>query len=115
MLKSITISIPIRDGTTQAIQAIQVTEHFAVHPSIDVIVMRNVDDKPWTITHIPSLCSVIYSDNQANAEQCARALEALDVDWDIPCPVDGHRDVKAAIIGACRCLAKAGIAWNTWC
>ena len=118
MPESITLAIPIRDGTTQTINAIKVTPHFAVHTALDIVVMKYFKGSPatpWTITHIPSLCRVVFSDSQKHAEQVAQILEALPINWDISkCKDREDRTNRGLIIDACQQLATAGLCWAEW-
>jgi hypothetical protein len=116
MSESITLAIPIRDGTTQTVSAVKATEHFAVHLALDTVVFANNDSDPWAITHIPTLCRVLFSDSQANAKRVARLLEELPVDWNLPkCADDMDRKSRKVLIDECQLLSKLGLGWAEWC
>jgi len=119
MSESIILTIPLYRGLKeQTITAVKVTPHFAVHPALDIVVLKNYDGRqasPWTVTHIPTLCRVVFSDSQAHAEQVARELEALPIDWDAAgCKDREDRTNRGLIMAACRRLAAEGLAWSEW-
>lgn len=120
MSESISLVIPVLDGTKQTVNAIKVTAHFAVHTAIDVVVIKNYERNPtirtatWTVTHIPTLCRVVFSDSQEHAEEVAQALEALPIDWNIQHPIKGNGKAKSLFVQTCRGLAIAGLAWAEW-
>ena len=119
MPESITLTIPLYRGLkTQTIDALKVTAHFAVHPALDIVVMKYFDGSlatPWTVTHIPTLCRVIFSDSQAHAEQTGRLLESLPVDWNLPkCTDDLDQRSRNILVEACRRLSVLGLCWSEW-
>ena len=119
MPESITLTIPLYRGLkTQTIDAQKVTAHFAVHPALDVVVIKNIEGRqatPWTVTHIPTLCRVVFSDSQEHAEQVARILEALPINWDVAkCKDQEDRTNRGLIMDACRQLAAEGLCWSEW-
>jgi hypothetical protein len=119
MPESITLTIPLYRGLkTQTIDAQKVTAHFAIHPALDIVVLKHFGGSPlapWTVTHIPTLCRIVFSDSQAHAEQVARILEALPIDWDVAkCKDREDRTNRGLIMAACRRLAAEGLAWAEW-
>lgn len=114
MTETVTLAIPIHDGTVQIIDAVKVTDHFAVHISLDCVVFKDSNAAPWTITHIPTLCRIVFSDSQAHAEEVARLLEALPIDWNIQYPIKGNGKTKSLLMQVCRGLAAKGLAWAEW-
>lgn len=115
MPDSITLSIPIHDGTTQTVEAIRATPHFAIHPALDQVIFAKINSSPWAITHIPSLCRLVFSDSQMHAAQVAGVIEKLPVDWDLPkCIDDVTRESRRLIVEACRIMSKLGLCWSEW-
>ena len=119
MPESITLTIPLYRGLkTQIIDALKVTAHFAVHPALDVVVIKNIEGRqvtPWTVTHIPTLCRVVFSDSQEHAEQTGRLLESLPVDWNLPkCTDDLDLRSRKILVEACQRLSVLGICWSEW-
>ena len=119
MTESIALTIPLYRGQKeQTITALKVTAHFAVHPALDVVVIKNIEGRqatPWTVTHIPTLCRVVFSDSQEHAEQVAQMLEALPIDWDIANGKEREcRKNRGLVIAICRRLAAEGLAWAEW-
>lgn len=115
MPDNITLVIPTHAGTFHTIVAVKATDHFAVHESIDSVVFKDSDASPWTITHIPTLCRIVFSDSQAHAEEVARALEALPIDWNILRPIKRSGKTRSLIVQVCRGLAAKGLCWAEWC
>jgi|GEM_PF-5426115 len=96
--------VKFEDAEDFEIQAIFVSDHIAVHESIDPL----ADD--WAVTHVPTGMVLTKAASLVAAFEAANALEHLDVDWSFSHPSDRDRITKEQLnlVRFIRAFATAG-------